>query len=78
MNKCNGTCSSGATYTETGGFCPDSATCASTAGCVVGGYSDPNRVLDVASDKTIVGLGAGPAFQPAHGAGAFRRDHAER
>jgi len=62
-NRCNGTCSAGGTYTEIGGFCPDDATCASTAGCVVGGYQDPYRTLDVGSDKTILGLGGGAVFR---------------
>jgi pectate lyase len=63
VNRCNATCASGATYPQTGGFCPDDATCATTAGCVVGGYSDPYRTLDVGSDKTILGLGGGAIFR---------------
>ena len=62
-NRCNGTCAAGGAYTEIGGFCPDDATCTSTAGCVVGGYQDPYRTLDVGSDKTILGLGGGAVFR---------------
>jgi pectate lyase len=63
VNRCNATCSGGATYPQTGGFCPDDVTCATSAGCVVGGYQDPYRTLDVGSDKTIVGLGSGAIFR---------------
>ena len=63
MNRCNASCAAGGTYTQVGGFCPDDTTCGSTAGCVVGGYEDQYRTLDVGSDKTILGLGAGAVFR---------------
>lgn len=63
VNKCNGTCSTGGSYPETGGFCPNDAACSSTAGCVVQGYNDASRQLDVGSDLTLIGLGSGAVFK---------------
>jgi len=56
-DSCQASCGNGGSYTQVGGFCN-----CSTTTCQIGGYQDYTRTLDVGSNKTLIGLGAGANF----------------
>ncbi len=60
VDSCEASCSNGSIYTEVGGFCN-----CNLVTCTTNGYQDKTRMLDLGSNKTIVGLGAGATFRHA-------------
>jgi pectate lyase len=56
-STCQGTCTNGAHYTEIGGFCD-----CNKVSCTSSGYDHTTRSIDLGSNKTLIGLGAGATF----------------